>query len=94
MSSETQPQLEDDGTGEGSLEVTASLTSWRGPMPPPEVLQAYEDAVPGAGEIIVKNYDAQSAHRRQMEQSLLEAGHSQSRLGQYMASRLSLRWRA
>ena len=59
-------------------------------MPPPEVLPAYEDAVPGAGEIIVKNHDAQSAHRRQMGQSLLEAGHSQSRLGQYMASVIAL----
>ena len=90
MPSETQPQRKDDHPDEGSLELTASLTSWQGPMPPPEVLQAYEDAVPGAGEVIVKNYDAQSSHRRQMEQGLLEQAHSQSRRGQYMACVIAL----
>lgn len=41
--------------------------TWQGPLPPPEVLQAFRDAVPRADEVILSEYEKQGEHRRSTE---------------------------
>jgi len=40
---------------------------WSGPLPPPEVLREFGDAVPGADELILEEFREQGAHRRSIE---------------------------
>lgn len=42
-----------------------------GPLPPPEALREYNDVVPGGAERILRMAEDQSAHRRQLESSVL-----------------------
>ena len=43
-----------------------------GPLPPPQILDGYERACPGTANRIIEMAEAQSAHRRLMEQRALE----------------------
>jgi uncharacterized membrane protein len=52
--------------------VTESV-SFSGPLPPPEVLRAYEEMMPGTAARITEMEEGQSAHRRQREQHLTAA---------------------
>ena len=40
---------------------------WSGPLPDPETIRAYEEAVKGSGNIILDSFKSQSKHRRKME---------------------------
>ncbi|KPD31551.1 hypothetical protein AN926_06020 [Thermus scotoductus] len=44
---------------------------WRGPLPPPEVLEGYDQVVPGAARGIFDQFEKQSEHRRRLEERLL-----------------------
>ena len=44
-----------------------------GPLPPPQVLQGYESACPGSAHRIIELAEAQSAHRRRMEEKEVDA---------------------
>jgi uncharacterized membrane protein len=61
------------GAGEPALYSFSLSTSFSGPYPPPGVLQAYEAAVPGLAKQIIKQLEAEVAHRREMENRRLEA---------------------
>ena len=61
--------------------VSISASRWRGPIPPPSVLEGYESVLPGAAERILANFEAESAHRRRLEASTQEQASSRSRLG-------------
>jgi uncharacterized membrane protein len=54
--------------GKYSVEV-----AFAGPLPPPQILQGYEAACPGAAHRIIEMAEAQSAHRRDMERMALQA---------------------
>lgn len=41
--------------------------SWQGPLPPPEALQAFREAVPRSDEVILSEYEKQGEHRRSIE---------------------------
>jgi uncharacterized membrane protein len=63
-----------------------------GPLPPPQILEAYERACPGAAHRIIELAEAQSEHRRRMEDKALEGQISaigmqfrESRRGQIFA---------
>ena len=40
---------------------------WEGPLPPPEALQAFREAVPRSDEVILSEYEKQGEHRRSIE---------------------------
>ena len=44
-----------------------------GPLPPPQILQGYELACPGSAHRIIELAEAQSAHRRRMEEKEVDA---------------------
>jgi len=52
-----------------------------GPLPPPEVLIKYNEAVPNAADRIITMAESQSAHRQQLESEVVESDVKNSRLG-------------
>lgn len=69
--------------------VTQSVFS-SGPLPPPEQLKEYDEVLSGSAERIVKLAEEQSAHRRKMEQSSLDAQVKIISRGQYLAFTITL----
>ena len=51
--------------------IEVQRTTWQGPIPPPDILQGYEDIVPGAAERLLQMAEAQSAHRIQLEKAVV-----------------------
>src|SRR5882757_310595 len=45
--------------------------SWRGPLPPPDILKGYNDAVPDGAERILRMAEKQSQHRMDMEKKVI-----------------------
>jgi uncharacterized membrane protein len=45
--------------------------SYSGPLPPAEDLRKYDEVLPGAAERIMKMAEAQSGHRRDLEQRII-----------------------
>lgn len=56
-----------------------------GPLPPPFVLQKYNDVVPGAAERILMMAEQQSKHRMELEKKVIESDIQKSNLGQRFA---------
>ena len=53
--------------------LLASKTEFRGPLPPPEALRAYDDIVPGAAERLLTEAERNGEHRRWRERTALQA---------------------
>jgi uncharacterized membrane protein len=77
-----------------SVKVSAAFS---GPLPPPSLLAQYDEIVPGAAERIIKAFEAEVAHRHEMERSLVDAETkvykstiTEIRTGQALAFVLSL----
>lgn len=64
-----------------SQEIVVQATMHSGPLPPPEVLQKYEQIVPGTARTIINMAEQQSLHRRQIEKIVIEAGARDSKYG-------------
>lgn len=47
--------------------------TFAGPLPPPSVLAAYDEIVPGAAERILAMAEAQSQHRQELEQHVIRS---------------------
>src|SRR4051812_24986466 len=47
--------------------VRRELSVHTGPLPPPEVLARYEQIMPGAVELLFRNFERQSQHRMEIE---------------------------
>jgi uncharacterized membrane protein len=63
-----------------------------GPLPPPQILEGYEQVSPGSAKRIIELTEIQGAHRRLMEERALEAQlegmrrqFQEARLGQVLA---------
>lgn len=55
--------------------------SFSGPLPPPEILQKYDEILPGAAERIIKMAEQQAEHRRSLEQQVIKSDIKNSKLG-------------
>jgi uncharacterized membrane protein len=64
--------------------------SYSGPLPHPDVLRRFEEIVPGSAAQIIDQFQAQSAHRREMESVVISANAFSQRLGSISASILAL----
>jgi len=71
---------------------TAQVATFSGPLPPPSLLQGYDDIQPGFAERIVRMAEGEADHRRQMEHKALDADihsnhkdHTEIRMGQWLA---------
>lgn len=63
----TQVKEEPVENGEGKRVVTHRSVEWSGPLPPPAVLDGFEQAVPGSSKLIVNEFQAEAEHRRSQE---------------------------
>lgn len=52
-----------------------------GPLPPPEVLLQYDQALPGGAERIMALAERQSAHRQELEKTVVNSNCKNERLG-------------
>lgn len=52
--------------------ASSALTSFRGPLPPPDLLQGYENVLPGMAERILAMSESEMRQRHALEQGLLE----------------------
>jgi uncharacterized membrane protein len=49
------------------------LSFHNGPLPSPEQIERYEQVLPGAAEIIFRNFESQVEHRQNLEKKVIEA---------------------
>lgn len=66
----------------GALCAIEESSSFRGPLPPPELLKGYEEILPGASERILKMAEKQQEHRMHIEKTIVERQTKQSGYGQ------------
>lgn len=75
------PQKDQTPSSAEEARLVAYSEHHSGPLPPPAVLQRYDQIVPGAAERIIKMAEEQSAHRRNVEQRVIYTNTLNSRLG-------------
>lgn len=61
----------------------AKAYSFSGPLPPPEVLDKYNQVVPGLAERILTMAEQQSSHRQQLERTVVESNAFVQKLGPF-----------
>lgn len=66
----------------GALCAIEKSSSFRGPLPPPEILAGYEKILPGASERILSMAEKQQDHRINMEATIVKEQTRQSANGQ------------
>ncbi|HUY89083.1 MAG TPA: DUF2335 domain-containing protein [Pirellulales bacterium] len=78
-------------------QLALRITEHSGPLPPPEVLGAYEKAIPGSGKSIIRMAVSAANHRREInlrharfQRRVLELKGRESLLGQVFAFTLAL----
>lgn len=52
-----------------------------GPLPPPEILEHYNQILPGAAERIIRMAEQQGEHRRSLEKTAIEANATAEKRG-------------
>ena len=55
--------------------------SFQGPLPPPQILQQYDEIVPGAAERIICQFENQVKHRQELENKVITSDVRQSYIG-------------
>ena len=88
-----QPETVDDSQEESvkarrtttEMSVQRVQFEFAGPLPPPQILEAYNDAFPGCAERVVAMAERQSAHRQHLEKTVVEGNLAAQRRGQWFA---------
>lgn len=65
------------------MQVAASY-SFSGPLPPPEALDKYNQALPGAAERILAMAEKQSDHRRELEAKVVSSNVFVQKVGPFL----------
>ncbi len=65
--------------------VTVTTEAWTGPLPPPSDLEAFGDLVENGAERIVRQWEQESDHRRQVEKAEINIWGRNQFLGQTYA---------
>lgn len=90
---ETSGQLEDEtDNSEEMKKVLARVIEqeFSGPIPPPNIIAGYENAIPGSADRIIRMAEQQSSHRQQMELMEIKAEARDSLLGVIFAFGLGM----
>jgi uncharacterized membrane protein len=67
----------------------ATYESFRGPLPNPAILQAYEKIIPGCAERIIKMAENQADHRIHIENTVIEGDTKRANRGLYCGAFIS-----
>lgn len=70
--------------------VSVAAVTYKGPLPPPAILQGYKEINPAYADMIMQDFVKNSEHYRNAEMADLEAQIKESKMGQRMAFLLSL----
>lgn len=64
------------------VRVAAQISrTFSGPLPPPEILQRYNEIVPGAADRIIKMAESQQHHRQALEKSVVDSNVFSQKIG-------------
>jgi uncharacterized membrane protein len=63
------------------LAVQAVAEKFSGPLPPPKILQQYDQIAPGSAERIISMAESQSKHRQEIERIVITSDTKNARLG-------------
>ena len=77
----------DDATGKTPvvhIEETTTVVRWEAPLPPPALLEQYDQVVPGLASQITKQARASESHIHELEKRALTATIEYSTRGQWM----------
>jgi uncharacterized membrane protein len=77
-------------TTERELLIQASSSSFSGPIPPPELLERYNDVIPNGAERIMVMAERQSAHREALEARVINGNVANQTRGSIFGFILSL----
>src|SRR5262249_35575316 len=73
------------------LVKTATVrVTYEAPLPPPNMMQAYEEILPGSADRIIAMAERQSVHRQGMETNVVHSNSVTERRGQIFAFILGL----
>jgi len=79
------------------LEISATVSSFSGPIPPPELIAAYEKVIHGSGERILRMAEEEAKHRKNMDllsiknqERLIDNDNNKQRKAQIFAFIISL----
>ena len=64
--------------------VETIAVSWEAPLPPPALLEQYDQIVPGLASEIVKRAEVEGSHLRSLDQAALKAAVDYRARGQWM----------
>jgi uncharacterized membrane protein len=78
---EPAQKLTEDAVAERVLAVIRQEFLFSGPLPPPQILNQYNDAVANGAERIMAMAEKQSEHRRKLEATVLKTDSRNSLLG-------------
>jgi len=70
--------------------VSASISAFKGPLPPPELLERYNQIVPNGADRIVAMAESQMQHRQLLESAVVNGNVVAQRRGQTMGFILGL----
>ncbi|MDO8795616.1 MAG: DUF2335 domain-containing protein [Vicinamibacterales bacterium] len=70
--------------------VSASISAFQGPLPPPEMLERYNAIVPNGADRIVAMAEGQLRHRQQLESMVVNGNVTSQKRGQLFAFVLGL----
>lgn len=69
-----------------SVEVRHEQWQFNSPLPPPEVLERYEQIIPGFGERVMTQWESQTNHRQQLEKTVITGQTKLQTRGQVFAA--------
>jgi len=72
-------------TQKNRTQIVQATKQWSAPLPPPEVLAEFNNAVPGAADRILQMAESQSSHRQKQENRVILSNVIQSYLGMIFA---------
>lgn len=75
---------------QGRGQVVARVEQFSGPLPPPELLERYEQLIPGAAARLLAMAEQQAAHRQAIERVVITTRAKREGRGQWIAAGLAL----
>ena len=77
-------------TNQRDLLIQASSSSFSGPIPPPALLEKYNELIPNGAERILAMAEKQSTHREYLEKRVVDGNVSNQTRGSYFGFIISL----
>ena len=79
------------GKGKQLQNVSITKAAFSGPLPPPQVLEKYDQIVARSADRIIKMAEEQSQHRRRLESAVVNSEIKNSRMGLHYGLLIGLR---